>query len=242
MKSALWMMAAMMTLMTVLFPALAEDKPKTKGIDKPFAITAPFSKISTSGSFEVEIINSPITSVIARGDMPGLDLINAVVVGDTLQISESAAPVGVKIKDIKAKMMIQLASFNGLESTGTGKVTVKNVRTGDFTLAQRSRNELKFDNAKFSKLDVSVIDGSRVELSGNCDVINADATNGGDINAGDLRCAEANVKLGAKGNANVRAKNKVVAQLDGTGSLKVKDKPSDITVTVRNRSDVDFEN
>ncbi len=226
----------------VALPAVAEDKPKTKGIDKPFAITAPFSKISTSGDFEVEIISAPITSVIARGDLPGLDLVNAAVVGDTLQISQSAPPVGVKIKDIKAKMTIQVASFSGLESSGGGKVMVKKLRAGDFVLSQRSRNELKFEDAKFNKLDVSVTDATRVELSGQCDTINADASTGGKIEAGDLRCAEANVKLSAKGSATVRARSKISAQLDGTGELKVKDKPGDINVVLRNRTDVDFEN
>jgi hypothetical protein len=223
-------------------PALAEDKPATKGIDKLFAITLPFSRISTSGSFEIEIINAPITSVMARGDLPGLDLVNAVVVGDTLQITQSAAPIDVKIKEIKAKLTIALASFAGLESSGTGKVIVKKLRTGDFTLAQRSRNELKFEDVKFNKLDVSVRDGGRVELSGHCDTINADATSGGSIDAADLRCNDANVKLGGKGIASVRARSKINALLDGTGSLKVKDKPSDITVAVRGRTDVDFEN
>jgi hypothetical protein len=240
MKTARYAVAAIVCL--AAGPALAEDKPKTKGIDKPFAITTPFSKISTSGSFEVEVINAPITSVIAHGDLPGLDLVSAVVVGDTLQITQSAAPVDVKIKDIKAKLTIQLASFSGLDSSGSGKVTVKKLRTGDFTLAQRSRNELKFEDAKFSKLDVSVLDGGKVELSGNCDTINADAASGGTIDAADLRCNEANVKMGSKGNVSVRAKSKINAQLDGNGELKVKDKPSDVTVAVRGRTDVDFEN
>jgi hypothetical protein len=226
----------------VAMPALAEDKPKTKGIDKPFAITVPFSKISTSGDFEVEIIAAPITSVIARGDLPGLDLVSAAVVGDTLQITQSAAPVGVKIKDVKAKMTIQVSSFSALESSGAGKVTIKKLRAGDFMLVQRSRNELKFEDAKFNKLDVSVAEGTRVELSGQCDTINADASTGGKIEAGDLRCADANVKLAAKGEATVRARSKIAAQLDGTGSLKVKDKPGDVNVVIRNRSDVDFEN
>jgi Putative auto-transporter adhesin, head GIN domain len=229
-------------LSLVALPALAEDKPKTKGIDKPFAITLPFSKISTSGDFEVEIISAPITSVIAHGDLPGLDLVTAAVVGDTLQITQSAPPVGLKIKDVKAKLTIQVASFSGLESTGSGKVVVKKLRTGDFGLVQRSRNELKFEDAKFNKLNVSVTEGTRVELSGQCDTITADASTGGKIDAGDLRCAEANVKLNAKGEATVRARSKVVAQLEGTGSLKVKDKPGDVTVTIRNRTDVDFEN
>jgi hypothetical protein len=240
MKTALYTVVAVVGL--AAGPAWAQDKPKTKDIDKPFAITAPFSRISVSGSFEVEIVNAPITSVIAHGDLPGLDLVNAVVIGDTLQINQSAPPVDLKIKEIKAKLTIQLASFAGLESSGTGKVTVKKLRAGDFSLAQRGRNELKFEDAKFNQLNVTVVDGSKVELSGNCDSINADATSGGTIDAADLRCSDANVRMNNKGNVYVRARRKIDAQLDGTGTLKVKDKPNDVTVAIRGRSDVDFDN
>jgi hypothetical protein len=240
MKYTLWMMAALISLTTV--QAHAQDKPKTKGVDKAFVITAPFSAINIVGSFDVTITDAPITSVTARGDLPDLDLVNAVVIGNTLQISENAAPLGVKIKELKAKMTIALPSFNGLDASGSGKVTVKNMRAGDFTVAQRGRNELTFENVKFSNLNVSVINGSRIELSGRCDALNVEAIDGGTINASDLRCDSVNARLGADGNVSVRANDKIVARLDGTGSLKVKGKPSDIDVTLRSRSDVDFEN
>jgi hypothetical protein len=221
---------------------LAEDKPKTKGLDRNMALTLPFSKISSAAAYEVEIVAAPIASAVAHGDMPGLELVTATVVGDTLYISQNAPIMGVKIKEIKAKLTVYVPILSSLESIGAGKVTVKKLRAGDFKLSQRSRNEVKFEDVKLGKLAVFVDDETRVKLSGQCDVITVEAMMGGTIDAEDLHCAEATVALAHKAEASVRARNKITAQLDGTGTLKVKDKPSDITVTLRNRTDVDFEN
>lgn len=241
MRNRLTLLATLALLAT---PALAEDAPKqkTKGIDKPFAITTPFSKVSISGSYDVDIIASPITGVVARGDLPGLDLVSAVVEGDTLKVSQAAPPVGEKIKGIKAKLTIQVASLAGIDNSGTGKVLARNLSGGDLDVRQSGTGELALTGINYGNIKASVSEDRRLFLDGKCGKLDADATSGGQIDAASLKCSEVKLDSARKADVSVRATDKITLRAEGNGSIKVKSKPSSVDATIRGRVDVDWEN
>lgn len=168
-----------------------------------------FERLAVDGSFAVEVEVGPATSVRVEADDNILPLITTEVAGDTLKVSSRGSFNTTR----SIKVYVATPRLVGLEHGGSGSVRVRGISGERFAAA---------------------LDGSgSVQLAGRSDALTVSLDGSGSLAAAELIAASVTVALSGSGSAEVHASERLVASVDGSGSVRYSGGAKDI---VRNIS------
>ncbi len=154
-----------------------------------------FERLASDGSFAVEVEVGPAASVRVEADDNIVPLITTEVAGDTLKISSrgsfnTARPI---------KVYVATPRLAGLEHDGSGSVRVRGISGARFAAA---------------------LSGSgSVQLAGRSDSLTVSLDGSGSLAAAELIAASVTVALSGSGDVQVHASERLVASVDGSGSV-----------------------
>jgi len=215
------------------------EKPKTKNLTKPFTV-GPFTRVAVSGDYDVEIVAASFVGVVAKGDMPGIDRVTAVVTGDTLTLGQGPVPAGAK-DSMKVKLLVQTPTLSGVQNDSPKTTSVSGFGGGSFAVGVGGKGTVTVKKLRGTSVDAALTGDGEIYLEGTCDTLKVKAGGAGTVRSRDLRCGKADVEMDGKATVSVDARDKLVAKLSGTGTFYVEGKPGSVSITQTGLSDVDFD-
>lgn len=104
----------------------------------------------------------------------------------------------------------------------------------------RGSGDMELNGGTSARIDLSVIGSGDVTVVGSCDHFELDQTGSGDVDAEHLAAASARVNLLGSGTVIVNVRERVDAQLRGSGDVVVHGDPPERTVNKTGSGEVEF--
>ena len=167
-----------------------------------------FTAVALDGSFAVEIEVGPAQSVRVEGDDNIASRVVTEVSGEVLKLSAS----GSFSTERPLKVVVTTPALVAVEHSGSGSMVVRGIHAERFT--------------------VGVSGSGTVELAGRADALVASVDGSGSLGATELMTISATVALTGSGGAEVHASQKVVANVQGSGSVRYTGAAQDVVQNV----------
>jgi len=202
---------AVLSLSTFALSATAHDVDSKEKVEQTHDITG-FDAISVAGIYKLEVEVGDDFSVFTSGKAKDVAHMKVYLKGSTLVLDQNEdGPKHIKMKrknnnGITAR--ITLPSLNAIDIAGIGTGEINGVDSDSF--------------------DIDIAGISDLEISGNCDRLEADMAGMGDLDAQDLECKDVNVDLAGMGQMKVYASDSVNADAAGMGQIEVYGNPKDV--------------
>lgn len=187
--------------------------------------TEPFTKIETSGSFEIVLKQDSISALIINADDNIQDEIETSISGKTLSISMSN-----NICD-SGPILIYINSKDFEKIKASGSVDIKSdglLNVNDFELNLSGSSKVMLEmNAK--KLRTSSSGSSEISLKGQAGAHELELSGSGHIEALDFVVGEYNIKSSGSSQSMINVLNVLNVRSSGSSTVKYKGKPSKIS-------------
>jgi hypothetical protein len=156
-----------------------------------------FSKISTSGAFELEITaGQSSSSVVVSADDDLLSDIKTVVKGDELHISMERNHYYTSHRTV---IRIAVPKLSAISASGANKITASNL-AGD-------------------RFDMEGSGSTKAVLSGSVGKLSISVSGAGRVDAGALAAKTAEIETSGAGNVDVNASDKLEVSISGAGKV-----------------------
>lgn len=172
-------------------------------------VSAPFSKVSLAGAFELHFTQGTTTSLTIEADENLLPRILSDVRGETLEFSERS-PIS-SSKPIVIRLSHPRVSTFAL--SGAGNIDARQLST--------------------PTLRVELAGAGNVSLEGTTNQFTVILSGSGNIKAGNLTANTAAVTLAGAGNIDLTTTNALTADLTGAGNITYSGNPNQVSQTIR---------
>jgi hypothetical protein len=183
----------------------------------------PFRSISTSGSYNVYILQGAKHDIRIEADDNLLPYIETKVSGNDLEIRTKK---GYDIKPSKTiNIYVTLDQLENLSSSGSGGFYSKGKLKGDkvkFSFSGSTNTELDLDA---SDLSVEVSGSSHLNLKGNIPATKYEISGSADIEALELQSASAQIAISGSGKLDLAVEKKMDISVSGMGKIRYKGSP-----------------
>lgn len=203
---------------------------------------SPFGRVETTGSFDVNIVESGMTSVVLRGESNLLSLIVTESDGETLHLSlrdgasmSTTAPITISVST---------PSLEGLGTSGSGDVTVRGFSSTTFSAESSGSGALSLE-VRAVELDLECsgsgatsaegLVARRVELdlSGSGDVtlegaaqtLEVESSGSGDVEAQSFIARDTDLDLSGSGSVRVQTQAELSGRISGSGDATITGNP-----------------
>ncbi len=198
-----------------------------------------FSKIETSGPFEIRIIKSDVFAVKVEANDDVIKNIITVVEGDKLVIKMDKNTKNNYDKGNQTRQItIQLPSLNSVSCSGATEITSDDIFDAEkFELKTSGASEVKLGvNAK---LLISKYTGaSEVRLKGKVDTHALEMTGAAELEAVSLEVSKYAIQTKGASDCKIFVTDELAISGSGASSIKYKGSPSKITKDTRGATDV----
>jgi len=208
----------------IAHPATAHDRDMSSEVrDLPV-----FSKIVVKGSADVNVVAGERQSVEVTTESDYLSRVETEVRGDTLYISQE----GRNWRNVDVNLEVRVGNLNGVYVQGSGDFDIANLNSDAFeVIIQGSGDVVVSGKSKSFNLE---IDGSgNVMLSGDCGSLDVEIDGSGDVDSRNLKCETVDVFIDGSGDVDVYASRSVVAEMEGSGDLKIYGDPDKIRPKIK---------
>lgn len=158
------------------------------------------------------------------------------VIGDQFQSDkfdiQIAGSGDVKFKSIRADQFT-------IGIKGSGDVAVDALTSKSVDASIHGSGDIKLPSLQAAQVNISVNGSGDVFAAGNAEKIDIEIMGSGDVRTRKLIAREARVKIMASGDADVYAKEKLTANVIGSGDIRYAGSPSNISKTVRGSGSVE---
>lgn len=156
-----------------------------------------FSKIATSGAFELEIIaGQPSASIVVSADDDILSEVKTVVRGDELRISMEKNHYYTSHRTV---IKIAVPRLSAISASGANKITASNLAGDSF--------------------DMEGSGSTKAVLSGSVGKLSISVSGAGRVDAGALAAKTADIETLGAGNVDVNASDKLDVSISGAGKV-----------------------
>lgn len=200
-------------------------------------VSAGFSGVHTSGSFDIHIQDGPQDGKIKiEGDEKIIEKITVEVKDNQLHIGFQK---GFSLRFSKTiKISFRAKNLSTLALSGSGTIQAdgtQNVK--DFTASLSGSGDI---NAKVKAVNTSAsISGSGdIVLAGETDEFSIGISGSGDISAFKLIAQNVNVRVSGSGDSEISVKNSLTGSVAGSGDIRYKGNPSKIKVNASGSGDI----
>lgn len=200
------------TALKVAWGDLTDVSERDRGADVSRTVdVADFDRIDIAGVVELDASIGADYALTLSGRPEDLDRARAEVVGGVLVLDTAHDDARLGRKIVRRGVTARLAapSLTGVSAAGVVDGSVKGIAGGPF------------------KVDISGV--GDIELSGQCDTLDADVSGVGELKAENLKCRLVNVEVSGVGGASVWASEKVDAEIAGIGKIDIYGSPADVT-------------
>lgn len=215
------------------------DKEKVKGNGIQTTITRTtesYDKISTGGSFNVELVSGKEGTITIKGDENIISHIVTEVIGNELKVYfEKNRSYNYK-QDIT--ITIPFEEISEISFAGSGNMITKNaINATDFEAKMAGSGDCTLEiNAK--NIVAKMAGSGNLQLSGTVENLEAKTAGSGDLNCNKLVSQNADVAVAGSGSLEVNCTNNLIAKVAGSGNIQYKGKPKTIDSNVVGSGDI----
>ncbi len=223
----------------IIASPLLKSMNHSRVLDSEYRDLKGFTKIETSGAFEIRIIKSNTYSVKVEADEKHLKNIVTEIVGDKLVIrieKNGKNEYGTKMNS--HLVTIQMPTLNGLTCSGASEVHSNDIfETEKFELKTSGASEVELGiNAK---LLISKFSGaSDIDLKGKVDTHALEMTGASDLDAENLETSKYAISTKGASDCRIFVTDELSISGSGASSIKYKGSPSKITKDTKGATDV----
>jgi hypothetical protein len=214
-----------------------KEKVKENGVQTTITrTTESYNKISTGGSFNVELVSGKEGTITIKGDENIISHIVTEVIGNELKVYfEKNRSYNYKQE---ITIIIPFEKISELSFAGSGNLIGKDViNANDFELKMTGSGNCKLEiNAK--NVDVKFTGSGSLKLSGTAEELEAKTAGSGDLNCTKLVSQNADVSVAGSGSLEVNCTNNLVAKVAGSGNIQYKGNPKIIDSKVTGSGDI----
>lgn len=215
------------------------DKEKVKGNGVQTTITRTtesYDKISTGGSFNVELVSGKEGTITIKGDENIISHIVTEVIGNELKVYfEKNRSYNYK-QDIT--ITIPFEEISEISFAGSGNMITKNtINATDFEAKMAGSGDCTLEiNAK--NIVAKMAGSGNLKLSGTVENLEAKTAGSGDLNCNKLVSQNADVAVAGSGSLEVNCTNNLIAKVAGSGNIQYKGNPKIIDSNVAGSGDI----
>ncbi|AJP74646.1 head GIN domain-containing protein [Sphingomonas hengshuiensis] len=190
--------------------------PSGPGATRSYAATG-FTGVDLRGSDSVDVKPGAAFSVVAEGDPKVLDLLEIIVVGDTLRVGRKRSATNWAWgSDKGARIHVVMPRLQSASVGGSGDLVVERAQ-GDFTGAVSGSGDLDVRRLDGGAADLSVAGSGTLKIAGTAAKLKANVAGSGDIEAAGLVASGAQVSIAGSGNVAATVKGAAAVSLVGSG-------------------------
>jgi len=207
-----------------------------------------FTRIETSGSFDVIVEVGEKQNITLTFDDNLLDLIETRVKGKTLEIYTDES----YRSEYTCKVEITVPKLEGVMTRGSGDFDVRNVNSDRFDCRTRGSGDITIGdlNSRIVRCDIngsgditvrdmesdflecSIHGSGDITAEGKVDELEINVSGSGDVDARDLTAREATIVVKGSGDVRVRAQESFDGAVYGSGDIAYYGKPEHISTHV----------
>jgi hypothetical protein len=187
-----------------------------------------FTKVGSSGSWDVMIAYGSENSVQVEGDENLLPYIETKVENNKLSI-QSKKNSNIRSKN-KIVVYVILPTLTGVYLSGSGDMIGKgNFSTDDrLSLAVSGSGNIKLEINNAKSVDCSIAGSGKIQVSGKSETLLTSISGSGSVDAYSLYTNEVTARISGSGNAKVFANKLVDASISGSGNVHYKGAPESV--------------
>jgi hypothetical protein len=214
-----------------------KEKVKENGVQTTNTrITESYDKISTGGSFNVELVSGKEGTITIKGDENIISHIVTEVIGNELKVYfEKNRSYNYK-QDIT--ITIPFEEISEISFAGSGNMITKNaIIATDFEAKMAGSGDCTLEiNAK--NIVAKIAGSGNLNLSGTVENLEAKTAGSGDLNCDKLISQNADVAVAGSGSLEVNCTNNLIAKVAGSGNIQYKGNPKIIDSKVTGSGDI----
>lgn len=183
-----------------------------------------FSKVSTSGSFDLILEKGNRESV--RIEMSAGDASHVIteVSGNTLKIGTSKNSWS--NDRLKGTIYVTYEALEGIYQSGAGNVTCRDeIDAGRFEVSVSGSGNMYLANLDADDLQVNLSGSSNLEIGGSVGVQHITVSGSGNVDAYDLDSEEAFLRVSGSGNIRISVEDRLEARISGSGDVVYRGNP-----------------
>lgn len=184
-----------------------------------------FNGINVSNSFNVELKNGPVTSVVVEADDNLMKYVQVKVVNNVLRISLD----NINVNDAHLKVLVTAPLIDEIKTSAAAEVVVKGSLFSEkaIHLNASSASEIKA-TIDAPSVEVDASSGSDITLSGRTRDLDVSASSGASINARELLSENSTAKASSGADVSVNASISVDADASSGGNISYRGAASTI--------------
>ncbi len=189
-----------------------------------------FSRIESSGSFQVEIRSGNRESLRLEGPSEVLEQVETIVENGTLKIrmKRNAKNFFNMRSNTGVKVFIEAKNLTGLSLSGSGTIQSAVTLKGSDVDIKVSGSGSISSAAETEELSVQVSGSGRVDARGKAKEAEISISGSGRMNALELAVDESEIRISGSGRVELTANNSIDARISGSGSVRYKGSASNI--------------
>ncbi len=188
-----------------------------------------FEKVSSSGSFNIEIINdSTVSKVEIEAESNIIDVLQTEVRGNELEIEFKDNVCITTHKTIRIKVFTK--KLSGISLSGSGNINTQAFTGDDFDARLSGSGDFTFDFTGKS-IDYSISGSGTMTAKGKVTTQEIKVSGSGEIDALDLESENADIDISGSGKAKIFATKTLKAEISGSGDVYYKGTPA-ITTSI----------
>ena len=185
------------------------------GSTRDFALTG-FKAVTLTGSDDVDVKIGPNFAVHATGPSEVLDQLLIERDGDTLKIGRKPV-IGFSWGGKGAKISVTMPQITAAELTGSGGMTIDQVKIAEFKAATTGSGDLGIAALDVQNGDFSVTGSGSISARGKAAALALSIMGSGDIDAKGVTAGSADVSIMGSGSANTTVNGAAKVNIMGSG-------------------------
>jgi hypothetical protein len=200
-------------------------------------VSAEFDAVSSSGSFDVDIIEGPQDGKIKmEGESNILEKVKIEVKNNRLSI-EFEKNLNIRLSKA-VKITLTAQNLKSLGLSGSGTITAKGTqKVEEFTAAISGSGDI-IAKVKANKTTASISGSGDVNLSGTTENFKVGIAGSGDVLAYDLIAKNAEISVSGSGDTQLTVQENLKGSVAGSGDIFYKGNPSSVKVNSAGSGDI----
>ena len=181
---------------------------------------AEFNAIALSGGMSLKVKQGSPASVVLHGDSNLLPLVETVVEGNRSLHLRWKRGVSVR-SQVPVVVEVIAPQVQAISSAGSGNIEIDTMKVPRLSLSIKGSGDVRAKGLHTEALAIGVAGSGDLELAGQAVRMAIEMSGSGGIDAGELRSDEVTIGIAGSGDALVHASRKLVANIAGSGEVRV---------------------
>jgi hypothetical protein len=193
-----------------------------------------YNRVELKGAMDVELRQSGKEGVIIFADDNIAPLIRATVNDKTLVMDSNAS----WSTRLKMRVIIDMISLTGISVSGSGDIRGSNLKSPELEIGISGSGDVAFEGLSTDALKVKISGSGDFRASGSAKSQTFSIAGSGDIRAEGLAGDYVKVRIAGSGDARVWPNDALDAVIMGSGDVRYKGKPANLSKKVLGSGDV----